>query len=159
MNLNKYPKKLNKKSPIICRKIAFDLNTLCEALDKIYAINSGGCCWVAHCLTKLLRNDGFRVDLVIYDPDMYTDGSHSINDVVEACNHYYIKVGGYSINQSDFTDKDYEVTFSDISEVDLLNHYKDNEWCCAYDHNDNNIVYKTLSMHYKRLIDGLRKEQ
>jgi hypothetical protein len=106
----------------------------------------------------LLRNDGFKVDLVIDDSDGFIEDVNTLEEVEEACYHYFIRIGGFYINSGNSYNSDYLVVFPDITEQEVLEHYKTNDWCCAYDHSNNNIIYETLKLHYKKIINDLRKE-
>ena len=43
------------------------LDCLCSCLDKLYSINSGGCCYVAYLIACHLDKLRVKYDLVIYD--------------------------------------------------------------------------------------------
>ena len=65
--LQKRIKNLDLKSPSVCKYLSGRLDSFCDHLDKLFYINGGGCCWVAYCLSKLLKQTGFNVSLVVYD--------------------------------------------------------------------------------------------
>ena len=51
MFLSKLKKKSLKKSNY--NKVFNNLNSICDCLDYIYSINSGGCCYIAYIMANI----------------------------------------------------------------------------------------------------------
>lgn len=124
------------------------LNALCKYLHEAYAINYGGCCFVAAILAEQFErhlipysvymldseeyydNDAFKECLFYRDNGMTCVG---LND--ETCAHYFLKVGGLDVNPSNPWEYDeIELPINDSS--DLFWIYETGDWNSDFDVNN-----------------------
>jgi hypothetical protein len=151
--LQKRIKNLDLKSPSVCKYLSDKLDSFCDHLDKLFYINGGGCCWVAYCLSKLLKQTGFNVSLVVYD--IHGFDFENINSIKKSLSHYYIMIKDrneeeYFINS--FGYDDYVSIIDDFNIKDLKKHYLSMEWCCEYDSAKNRTIYELLKAFYLDLL-------
>ena len=89
--------------------LKYSLDCLCSCLDKLYSINSGGCCYVAYLIACHLDKLRIKYDLVIYDYKRKDEAC--INSEVQntclpnsvtgkqTCEHYCISISGGDWNE------------------------------------------------------------
>lgn len=151
--LRKRIKNLDLKSPSVCKHISDRLDYFCECLDSLFNINSGGCCWVAYCIAKLLQQTGFNTSLVVYD---YCNNDYTnIKSINKSSNHYYIMIKDYCEEEyfiNSFECSDYISIIENFDLNDLKEHYIKMEWCCEYDSAKNNTIYELLKTFYLDLL-------
>ena len=152
------------QSKTTLRKCYHDSELLARALDKVciqlddkYDINNGGCCYIAYLVCKLLKQDGFNPKLMIYDFEL-DDNINSINDLYFAHNHYCIKLGNVTINESDFDDLE-SVELDKIQPIDILKHYQDETWNNEYRTSNNAKVAQILRNKYFGIKSNIRKRR
>lgn len=133
-----------KKVSTLCSK----LNNVCNLLDSLYNINSGGCCFVAYCLFKMLKHDFNNVDLLVFS-DFDLEDYTSFKNIHESQAHYAIKLHDKIINASNYNQEYYCVhTYHNINTNLLLRHYNKFSWNPIYDKKNNKIVRKILNNFY-----------
>lgn len=158
MSIKRQKRKLDSKSKDIQRIVAKKLNKFCKYLDSEYNINSGGCCFVAYLIARLLNRDGFKFKLVVWDG--YFDDSNEFKKLYTNHNHYGILLNGCFINEAGYHNNVYydEVVFSNVKVTDILNHYKASSWNSRYNKYQNSYISRMIEMFYNDLTENLREE-
>lgn len=100
------------------------LNKLCNNLDNVYNINSGGCCYVAACLAEQLELHNIPFKVIYYD--------------LWSC-HYAIKVSDRYLNRCNYRKKEITEIY-DISSKKLFDIYNENDWNESYNIDNNETV-------------------
>ena len=100
------------------------LNKLCNNLDNVYNINSGGCCYVAACLAEQLELHNIPFKVIYYN--------------LWSC-HYAIKVSDRYLNRCDYRKKEITEIYN-ISSKELFDIYNKNNWNKSYNIDNNKIV-------------------
>ena len=100
------------------------LNKLCNNLDNVYNINSGGCCYVAACLAEQLELHNIPFKVIYYN--------------LWSC-HYAIKVSDRDLNRCDYRKKEITEIYN-ISSKELFDIYNKNNWNKSYNIDNNKIV-------------------
>ncbi len=141
----------------VLSKIAHGMNAICDCLDHVHDTNCGGCCYVAYCLTKLLRRDNIKYHLVIISYDEIEEGD-DISCFQDCYTHYAIQIGNFSINRGDYDEDDCYVRYLDNPYPnDIKEHYEKCSWNCCYNPNENDFIWKTLKLFYDNITKDLRK--
>lgn len=156
MSLKKQKRKLNSKSQEVQEILADRLNKLCKFLDEEYDINSGGCCYIAYCLARLLSRDKFRFTVIIYEDYECED---KFSELDTSHYHYAIGVGNNVINDADCED-DLEFVknvYRNVKASEILNHYQARSWNKCYNANKNSFIFKTIKVFYNDLTEDLRE--
>lgn len=124
-----------------------------EFLDNAYNINSGGCCFVASVLAKLLEQDGVNFSVIVYDCD-YDD----FYDLDCSQYHYTLQIGDRIVNG--YEDDDDYAEYYNVSSKDLLEHYKEcGDWNEVYNRKRNNYIKRVIKDFYNDFTRDLREEQ
>lgn len=146
---------MNPKSIEVQETLIRRLNRLCDFLDEEYDINSGGCCYIAYCIAKLLTSDKFKFKVLIYD--YYPLDIKKFDKVIGSHFHYAISLRGGVINPGSFNTNLCSTPYSRVSASKILKHYERGSWNTDYDLSKNEFVYKTIKMFYEDLTEDLRE--
>lgn len=136
--------------PINIHNLTYSLDCLCDCLNKLYSINSGGCCYVAYLIAHHLDRLNVKYNLIIYDYERKDEAR--INSEIKnrclpnsvtgkrTCEHYCISIsGGGIVNRCDVIYlKKYVV--KDITNKNLKWLYRNGDWNPAYNRNNNKYV-------------------
>lgn len=136
------------------------LDCLCSYLDKLYSINSGGCCYIAYLIACHLDKLKVKYDLVIYDYKRKDEAC--INSEVQnmclpnsvtgkqTCEHYCISIsGGGVVNKGDVTGlKKYIV--KGITNKNLKWLYKNGYWNRMYNRDNNKCVKGMINSFFSK---------
>ena len=138
------------------RALADRLNNLCTYLNDQYYINSGGCCYVAYLIAKLLEHDGFEYKVIVWNTEPICEKHFS--DFT--CNHFHysLKLGKYYINNMKNSGRLYRRTFSKVTSEELLDHYDWYSWNDTYDTSENYFISKILKTFYEDFTKDLCEE-
>lgn len=144
-------------------KLQESLNKLCETLNSLYSINSGGCCYVAYLISKWLDRFGIDYQLVIYDYKKRSTlgisyevqnmrrGQSSCNSVSgsNSCEHYCLLIiGGGYVNRGDVTGlKQYSI--SGITNKNIRWIYRTGYWNKMYNTRNNRVVKNMINSFFK----------
>lgn len=136
------------------------LDCLCDCLDKLYSINSGGCCYVAYLIACHLDKLKVKYDLVIYD-DKRKNKSYINSEVIhmylpnsvtgkQTCVHYCISIsGGGVVNEGDVTYlKKYVIR--DITSRNLKWLYRNGNWNKMYNRDNNKYVKGMINSFFSK---------
>ena len=140
--------------------LKYSLDCLCSCLDKLYSINSGGCCYVAYLIACHLDKLRIKYDLVIYDYKRKDEAC--INSKVQnmclpnsvtgkrTCEHYCISIsGGGVVNEGDVTYlKKYVVR--NITSRNLKWLYRNGDWSEMYNRDDNEYVKGMINSFFSK---------
>ena len=135
--------------------MASRLNNLFSFLGDIYDINSGGCCYIAYLIAKLLESDNISYKVVVYN--RLPIKGRKFSKLTHNCNHYCISVGDYLINNDNW-EASYTKFYSKVSSDDLLQHYLKYTWNDDYDTSENEFLSKVIPMFYYDFTKDLREE-
>lgn len=140
--------------------IAERLNSLCKFLDEVYEINSGGCCYIAYCLARMLSRDKFKFKLIIYDWD-HPVSVKNLNELGKSHTHYGLLLGeNLFINCSeDFHNPEtFRTILPKVKPSEILFHYEACSWNNHYNKQKNDFIFKTIKVFYNDLTEDLREE-
>lgn len=131
------------------------LNKLCRFLNELYDINSGGCCFVATCLARLLDQDKVKYKIGIdYGDDSDVD---SISELNHAVFHVVLIINGELVNP-DETDS-YE-TYEIKNWRELYDYYnRVHDWSSFYNKCQNSFISKTIANFYYDFTEDLRERK
>ena len=140
------------------------LDQLCQCLDNLYSINSGGCCYVAYLIAYHLDRLKVKYDLVIYDDSRkdVVDINFSIlnmklpNSVTgkKTCMHYCLSIsGGGIVNKGNFSMWEKHI-IKDITSKNLKWLYRNGAWNRAYNRNDSKCVKGIIDSFFLRYEKG-----
>lgn len=131
--------------------IVSKLDALCQKLDDSYNLNSGGCCYVAYCLAKVLRRVKIPYNLVIFQNSEDIDFHNYKEDLMErkplyTYSHYAIEVPDIgTINVEERHKLRVSLTISNLLPKDIYYIYKTGDWNTYYNHSDSNkIIRKSI---------------
>lgn len=136
------------------------LDQLCQCLDSLYSINSGGCCYVAYLIACHLDKLRIKYDLVIYDYKRKDEAC--INSEVQnmclpnsvtgkqTCEHYCISIsGGGVVNKGDVSSlKKYVV--KGITSSNLKWIYRNGDWNKMYSRSNNRCVKGIINSFFSK---------
>lgn len=144
-------------------KLQKSLNKLCETLNSLYSINSGGCCYVAYLISKWLDKFNIRYQLVIYNyskkdvlgiscevQSMRVNKSpHSSVTRRYSCAHYCLLIieGGY-VNKGDVSGLKRH-SISGITNKNIRWVYRTGCWNKMYDTRNNRVVKNMINSFFK----------
>ena len=74
-------------------ELASRLNNLCNDLNQQFHVNWGGCCYIAHCITKLLELDNVQYSVIVFDDECILMRCKSFNDLPRSMAHYAVMLG------------------------------------------------------------------
>lgn len=151
---------MDSKSTRVQTTIAERLNSLCKFLDDVYGINSGGCCYIAYCLARMLSRDKFKFKLVIYECN-YPVNAKNLNELGESHHHYGLLLGNnLPINDCEcfFDDDMFKTVLPKVKPSEILFHYEACQWNPLYNKEKNNFIFKTIKVFYNDLTEDLREE-
>lgn len=160
MFLSKLKKKSLKKSNY--NKVFNNLNSICDCLDYIYSINSGGCCYIAYIIADILEREGFEFDVLII-PNPEVDMPENFSDLIESTQHVCLRVtinnDVYFINCTEDYDEDDYIAYYNVSSIDILNYYKSWKWNCIYDVARNKFIKYIINLIYDNFSSSLREKR
>lgn len=138
------------------RTIYRGLDAICECLNTIYSINSGGCCYIAYCIAQLLEKDSIPFDVIIFDDF----GTQTLSELDEECYHIAVRIvtadEEYIINQGDF-ELDEITIIENVTSDDLLKYYKRFKWNRVYEVFRNKFIKYVITLLYENFTHSLRK--
>lgn len=150
----------NPNSKYILYNLAWRMNKVCDLLDALYNINCGGCCYIAYCLSKLLKEDDIEYEVVVVS-DSCEDLTEceELRDIPCSCTHYGISTAGGLINidENDLESYTYSQYFHNPHPDDVKEHYESGYWNDCYDTNENEFIWETLKRFYYDFTQDLRK--
>lgn len=126
------------------------LDQLCQCLDRLYSINSGGCCYIAYLIACHLDRLNVKYDLVIYDYRK-KDEANVNNDILnmsllnsitgnQTCEHYCISISGSGVvNKGDVSGLKKHVV-KGITSSNLKWIYRNGDWNKMYSRSNNRCV-------------------
>lgn len=142
-----------------CYTIYRGLNAICECLDTLYDINSGGCCYVAYCIARLLERDSIPFDVIIFDDF----DAISLSELDEECYHIAIRIvindEYYIINQGDFELDDKITIIENVTSNDLFKYYKKFRWNRVYEVFRNKFIKYIITLLYENFTHSLRERR
>ena len=139
----------------ICNKI----NNLCAELSHKYKINCGGCCFIAYCISKLLKEEKIRYKLIIYG---YISNCRPLlelrRDIKESNysyfgSHYAIYVNNYGVINCDGYKYPSKKIIGCLSPEDIKNIYKSGRWNNTY----KRVHNKEIEKCFKNLLKDEKK--
>lgn len=151
---------MDSKSIRVQTTVAERLNNLCKFLDEVYMVNSGGCCYIAYCLARMLSRDKFKFKFIIYEAD-YPVSVRNLNELVESHYHYGLLLGDkFPINDCEcFHDLEiFKTILPKVKPSEILFHYKACNWNPHYNKQKNDFIFKTIKVFYNDLTEDLREE-
>jgi hypothetical protein len=136
------------------RKLKTELNRLFSLLDKNYAINWGGCCWLTYCLADNFERLNIPYSLVIYDNgrDAEEAQDNIMNRRIEfptgdaTAFHYTLKVRGLGVLNKDDGNC---IVIDSVNSEDIRWIYDEGDW--------NECYNKRLNNEIKNLVDTVFK--
>lgn len=144
------------------RNLAKSLNTLCNILDKVYNINSGGCCFLATVISRHLDILGIEYSLVIYDTckrdninieyEVINCCKSSTSSVVGryTCSHYCLYIKGIGlINAGNYKSGYFKFVIPDISCKNIRWVYKNGKWNSCYNTRCNKVIKDTVKEFFR----------
>lgn len=142
-------------------ELASRLNSLCDDLDQQFHVNWGGCCYIAHCITKLLELDNVQYSVIVFDDECILMRCKSFNDLPRSMAHYAVMLGS-GVNPEctiNCEESDYDLYFKtfDTTSQDLLDHYLDNDWNSYYETEHNQEVLTIIEEYYYEFTKNLRE--
>lgn len=142
-------------------ELASRLNNLCNDLNQQFHVNWGGCCYIAHCITKLLELDNVKYSVIVFDDECILMRCKSFNDLPRSMAHYAIMLGSGVDTECTINCKesDYDLYFKtfDTTSQDLLDHYLDNDWNSYYETEHNQEVLTIIEEYYYEFTKNLRE--
>lgn len=142
-------------------ELASRLNNLCNDLNQQFHVNWGGCCYIAHCITKLLELDNVKYSVIVFDDECILMRCKSFNDLPRSMAHYAIILGSGVDTECTINCKesDYDLYFKtfDTTSQDLLDHYLDNDWNSYYETEHNQEVLTIIEEYYYEFTKDLRE--
>lgn len=143
-------------------QLARRLNSLCKKLDESFAINYGGCCYVAYCIARLLEKDNFNFSLVVFDKRYELKKFVELSDLPEPMDHYAIIIesddtSGSGINCCEDNYDDFYQDFK-VSSEHILEYYLNNIWNSSYNTINNVYIKSLIERVYYEFTNNLRKE-
>lgn len=161
MSTKKCKRKLVCKSTENLSELASRLNNLCNDLNQQFHVNWGGCCYIAHCITKLLELDNVKYSVIVFDDECILMRCKSFNDLPRSMAHYAIMLGSGVDTECTINCKesDYDLYFKtfDTTSQDLLDHYLDNDWNSYYETEHNQEVLTIIEEYYYEFTKNLRE--
>lgn len=142
--------------------LCISLDRLCERLEKDYAINHGGCCYVSYLIARKLTFLGINYKLVIMDKSIDSSDFDriirrnkpyvltQISKENTRC-HYCLLVNNTLINRGDFDDIPY-CSLSNISYKEIYKIYRDGWWNSLYDRLNNDFVKKEINRFFRHYV-------
>lgn len=132
------------------KNLAEKLNDLCIFLNNTFAINFGGCCFVASVIAHCLEQDELEYKVGVCDceddfEDFYDIGCNSQN-------HYFIILDDNPINDDD--EDSYQI-FENVSSEDLLEHYLECWWNPTYHRSDNDFIEHLIKELYVKMYETI----
>lgn len=140
--------------------LKYSLDCLCNRLNSLYYINSGGCCYVAYLIAYHLDKLKVKYNLVIYDYRSM-DESCINNEVLnmylpnsvtgkQTCEHYCISIFGEGVvNKGDVTYlKRYVV--KGITSKTLRWLYRNGNWNQMYNRDNNKYVKDIINSFFSK---------
>lgn len=152
MNTNRKVPKLDLQSR---EKLSKKLNLLCKYLNDEYSINFGGCCYVAYLMASLLKHDGIKYKVIVFDSENFCKRKTFIEDPWDHT-HYCIQVDNYLINE-DNCEGLYKVVYKRVTPKDLKKHYFRSSWNDTYDVTNNSFIEKIIRTSYEKFKKSLSK--
>lgn len=142
-------------------ELASRLNNLCNDLNQQFHVNWGGCCYIAHCITKLLELDNVNYSVIVFDDECILMRCKSFKELPRSMAHYAIMLGSgvnpeWAIN---CVESDYDLYFKifDTTSQDLLNHYLYNDWNSYYKTEHNQEILTIIEEYYDEFTKNLRE--
>lgn len=150
------------------RSLSREINNLCQYLDEIYDINSGGCCYLAYLLASKLEELNLSYSLVVYDyfqKDIEQVRFTSCNKIISrvpaytitgkgTCDHYCILLEKsiYLNNLLPVSEHEYVITGINSSNIKWI--YKKGKWNNNYKRSKNRIIKSIIDDFFKRYKKG-----
>lgn len=123
-------------------KIVYALDHICDCLNNLYSINSGGCCYIAYCIATILEKEDIPFRVVV-NGGSYADVD-DFSELDDSCYHIFIQVGNDTIN-ADGLEDDEDCNYSyTATSSQILNYYKNGDW--------NDVYEKALNSSIKSII-------
>ena len=140
------------------------LNTLFTALDTIYDINAGGCCYIAYIVAEELEKRNFnnfslRIynDYVLNEEDCFENIENDVEDFPiysYTASHYVLVYDDIEINPD--TEAEY-LEYVDLHDVDsnfILDICNKGDWNSVFNHNNLTFIRRFI----KIIFDQYDKE-
>ena len=140
------------KSERNLKLLSENLNHLCHFLDEVYDINSGGCCYIAGLIAKLLEDDNVGFSVIVYECDC-----EDFYDLDCSQYHYAITFNTDIINADDYDEVEYS-SFDNVSSKDLFEHYQECCWNEQYNPGNNKFIKDTIKTFYGNFTKNLREQ-
>lgn len=110
------------------------INSLCDCLNTIYHMNSGGCCYVAYVIAEILEREGIQFEVLVsesrYEDEGYPDDFE--DSVYHICLEAKPIKDTYRINVGTYDDEEY-FHYSNVTSQDIYNFYINNIWNSFYE--------------------------
>lgn len=142
-----------------------NLNSICTCLDKIYRINSGGCCYIAYIIADILYKEGLNYKVLVV-PDFGNKLPDNFTDIKDSVYHVFIEVEfdgeTYLINDADCSSEDEEleaVEYDNVSPGEILNYYKGTTWNWSYNTVKNKFIKYVINLLYDNFSSSLRERR
>lgn len=150
------------------KSLSREINNLCQYLDEIYNINSGGCCYLAYLLASKLERLNLPYSLVVYDyfnknieQVKFTSCNKIISEVPEytvtgkgTCNHYCILLEKSIYLNNLRCPSEYEYIITGINSSSIKWIYKKGKWNHTYKHSRNRIIKNIVNNFFKKYEKG-----
>lgn len=139
------------------------INKLCNFLEEIYYVNSGGCCFIASLIANHLDRLGISYDLIVYsslekDLDyiqlevsskVKNKSLHKSVTGNHTCNHYCLSIkGAGEINEGNFDYPKYIIKNVHSSNIRWI--YKNGVWNDYYSTRNNKIIKSIVKSFFKQ---------
>ena len=139
-------------------RLAKSLDALCTKLDRVYNINSGGCCYLAFLIARNLDQLEVKYELVVYSPDkkdsikmeeeLKNRTLQSGDESVIMCDHYCLYIYNYGIINRDNRHGGYIVKNVSSNSIGWI--YKLGGWNPYYKKSNNSIVKDIVNDFFKK---------
>lgn len=162
MLLSKQKKRFLKKSEY--NTVFSNLNSICSCLDKLYKINSGGCCYIAYIIADILYKEGIDYEVVVI-PEEDSELPDEFEDIDDSAYHVFIQVKldgeNYLINSGDCSieEENEAVSYEDVTPEDILKYYEGFHWNWVYNTVKNKFVKYVINLLYDNFSGSLREER
>ena len=141
------------------------LNTLFTALDTIYDINAGGCCYIAYIVAEELEKRNFnnfslRIyndNYVLNEEDCFENIENDVDDFPiysYTANHYVLVYDDIEINPDDTAEYLEYVDLHDVDSNFILDICNKGDWNCVFNHNNLTFIRRFI----KIIFDQYDKE-
>lgn len=140
------------------------LNTLFTALDTIYDINAGGCCYIAYIVAEELEKRNFnnfslRIynDYVLNEEDCFENIENDVEDFPiysYTASHYVLVYDDIEINPDAAAEYLEYVDLHDVDSNFILDICNKGDWNCVFNHNNLTFIRRFI----KIIFDQYDKE-